>query len=154
MCENTKKGLTNSNDIDIAELRMILAMKRIYWVKATPITEKIKFNAIEVGKNQSTKATSINVSLSCSDGIPQKYNNISIEDIQSFVENYIGKASMNFPTTSDAKKDNVFEIEAVELNDDCKGNSYADAVQKYITSVIELNSKASPDKTFQVDSEG
>lgn len=155
MCENSKKGLTNSNDIDIAELRMILAMKRIYWVSATIIDDTIKFNAVEVEENKVlTKTTNINVSLSCSDGIPQKYNNISIEDIQSFVENYIGKSSMNFPTTSDVKKENVFKIEAVELNADVEKNSYADAVQKYITSVIELNSKASPDKTFQVDTEG
>lgn len=132
MCENSDKGLTGTNDIDVAELRMILAMKHIYWISRTSLLDKLQekhLSGLFQGDDSKIECIKSSIKVSCSSGIPQQYKGIAVQEVQNFVENYIGRASMNFQETFSGENNIEFEFEKVNTEGDkftdYANNSYA-----------------------------
>lgn len=126
--------------IDLAELRMILAMKRIYYYsyKNLKVFDKKTYQIEPASDTKSAYESEIQntyVQLSCANGLPNIVNGENLDNIKNSVKDWLGYEPLNFPV---GVSNNAWikgdELPSINLS---SGEAYADDCVEFINDSLD-----------------
>lgn len=154
--------------IDDAEMRMVLAMKRLYYNSSdsvnllgdNPMTGW-KMSDKEINETQSDNTINderLKIQISSTSGLPLEYEGMSFEDIKAFVNNYTGIECKNFNVSSSyetVQGIGFYDSEKIDLT---SYNEYFNNIQEYLNEIVDNNNQEkfneSSLKKVYVDTDG
>ena len=128
--------------IDDAEMRMVLAMKRLYYNSSDSVnwlgdnqTTGWKMADNDIDETQSDNTINderLKIKISSASGLPLEYEGLPFEDIKAFVNDYTGIECKNFNVSSSYETTQGIRFYDAEKIDPISYNDYFTNIQEYL----------------------